>query len=111
MKSVFLMAVFFLSLTGCQMTRPSMPIRAPMPELPDAMLPELKPMTADDVAAFRGLPESTQSALLENDARLKLSIRTLKAIIDTYNEFARAQNKRNAEALQLPYIQAGEKQL
>jgi hypothetical protein len=100
MKTILVCAMVFLG--GCTVLREPQPIRAPMPEIAAPDIPLLKEMTPEDLKAFRALPEATQQMLIENDNRLKLSVRQQKASIDTYNSFAREQNKKNAAVLGLP---------
>jgi hypothetical protein len=73
-----------------------------MPQISVPDLPALGEMSAEDLKAFNALPPSTQKYLLDNDSKLKLTVRQQKAAIDVYNAFAKDQNDKNAAVLGLP---------
>lgn len=101
MASVLLLAMVFLS--GCEFAgRSPTPVRAPMPQIEVPPMPKLEEMSPADLEEFKKLPEPTQRMLIENDNRLKLSLRQREAAISVYNEFARGNNDLNAKVLGLP---------
>lgn len=99
--TLLLVAMVFLS--GCKFAgRSPTPVRAPMPQIDVPPMPKMEEMSPSDLEEFNKLPEPTQRMLIENDNRLKLSLRQREAAISVYNEFARENNALNAKVLGLP---------
>ncbi len=94
-----LVPIFLILLSGCSVVSHTVSVQSTVPVLNVPARPTLDTLDANELTAFRALPDTAQKKLVGNDVKLKSYAEQMNVTLEVYNNYAKSHNANANQAV------------